>query len=75
MQCDTCDAWVHTKCAGVEKDIRNKSFNCLECTNGKKLRLYYIATVLFSDMNNDAVICMRLHYTLYSLRADLYRNF
>ena len=36
VKCDTCDAWTHTKCAGIKDDIANKSFNCLECTDDRK---------------------------------------
>ena len=36
VKCDTCDAWTHTKCAGVKDDIANKFFNCLECTDDRK---------------------------------------
>ena len=36
VKCDTCNAWTHTKCAGVKDDIADKSFNCLECTDDRK---------------------------------------
>ena len=39
-------AWVHTKCAGVEKLLEPNSFlNCLECTDEKKDFIHALATV------------------------------
>ena len=36
VQCDTCNAWVYTKCTSVVIDVQRESFHCLECTNEKK---------------------------------------
>ena len=56
MQCDTCNAWVHTKCAGVEKDVieANSSIAWNAFSNEKKDFSYILATAYSFRCNSKA---------------------